>query len=198
MDNVLTTHYDSIRSFNYVINPEDNGQEAFQFRTYFCRAAAGSGAPKQPAGYVVCHRFELNSCGNSAYFDLPAAARIETNTLRKLANELDSVIEQLKTKSKSKQDFLCSTGQFRHNFQLLETPIKLSISTQFFDNGDGIPEGLYLNQKLILKAHTDEDVAARGSAVFNLCSAVFTPEKLREVANKLDKAEIEAATVFKE
>jgi len=56
----------------------------------------------------------------------------------------------------------------------------LSLTTSFFDNGDGIPQGLYLNQELTLSSYGN-------SATFTLCGATLTPKLLRELANQLDE-----------
>ena len=64
----------------------------------------------------------------------------------------------------------------------------LILTTDFFDNGDaaaGLPDGIYTNQELALQSYGN-------SASFNLCGAALTPALLRQLANELDKAEIEA------
>lgn len=60
----------------------------------------------------------------------------------------------------------------------------LSLTTIYIDNGDDVTtksDGIYMNQELSLQSYSN-------SATFNLTSAVFTPEILRELANELDKA----------
>lgn len=56
----------------------------------------------------------------------------------------------------------------------------LTLETTFLDNGDGIPNGIYLNQKLTLQSYCN-------SASFDLFGAGLNPEKLRELANQLDE-----------
>ena len=54
----------------------------------------------------------------------------------------------------------------------------LTLTMKFFDNGDGIPDGLYVEQELTLQSYGN-------SATFNLNEA-FTPENLRELADQLE------------
>jgi len=56
----------------------------------------------------------------------------------------------------------------------------LTLTTEFHDNGDGVPEGVYMTQELCLGSYCN-------SASFHLSGAVLTPELLRELANQLDK-----------
>lgn len=54
----------------------------------------------------------------------------------------------------------------------------LCLVTEFFDNGDGIPDGVYIIQKLCLQSYSN-------AAEF-LLSGLFTPENLRNLANQLE------------
>jgi hypothetical protein len=63
----------------------------------------------------------------------------------------------------------------------------LSITTKFIDNGDPEPEGIYWNQKLTLQSYCN-------SAIFDLCGTILDSNILRQLANELDKAQIEAQT----
>ncbi|MFI5404979.1 MAG: hypothetical protein ACHQ1D_00550 [Nitrososphaerales archaeon] len=59
----------------------------------------------------------------------------------------------------------------------------LTITTEFLDNGDhalGLPKGIFTNQKLILQSYGN-------SASINLYGIQITSDKLRELANQLDK-----------
>jgi len=55
----------------------------------------------------------------------------------------------------------------------------LSLTTFFYDNGDGIPDGIYTTQELSLQSY-------RNSASFSLCGAELSPENLRTLANELE------------
>ena len=55
------------------------------------------------------------------------------------------------------------------------------ITTEFYDNGDGVPSGIYTNQKITLMSYGN-------SATIQLGSAALTPENLREFANQLEAA----------
>lgn len=56
------------------------------------------------------------------------------------------------------------------------------LTTKFFDNGDSGGQGIYMEQELTLHSYCN-------MASFQLGSAVFTPAKLRELANQLEQAE---------
>ncbi len=58
-----------------------------------------------------------------------------------------------------------------------------SIHTQMIWNGD--PDGIYYNQKLVLQSNCN-------SASFDLYGTTLTPNLLRQLANELEKLEIEA------
>jgi hypothetical protein len=55
---------------------------------------------------------------------------------------------------------------------------QLVLTTDLYHNGD--PGGFYTNQELSLNSYSN-------SASFNLTGCQLTPEKLRELANQLDK-----------
>jgi hypothetical protein len=57
---------------------------------------------------------------------------------------------------------------------------QLILSTKFYDNGDGIPSGIYTIQELTLNSY--------GNAANFILSGCITPESLRELANELDAA----------
>lgn len=59
----------------------------------------------------------------------------------------------------------------------------LTLTTQFFNNGD--PGEVYMNQELSLQSYCN-------SASINLVGVQVTPDSLRELANLLDKALVEA------
>lgn len=61
----------------------------------------------------------------------------------------------------------------------------LTLVTDYFDNGDaaaGLPDGIYMNQKLTLQSYGN-------SASFDLCGATITPESLRKLAEILENGE---------
>lgn len=58
----------------------------------------------------------------------------------------------------------------------------LMLKTQFFDNGDGV---LYTNQEITLQSYCN-------AASFELVGATITPDKLRQLANELERAQIKA------
>ena len=55
----------------------------------------------------------------------------------------------------------------------------LTLETEIFDNGDK-ENNIYLNQTLNLQSYCN-------SATFNLAGAQITPDKLRQLANELEK-----------
>lgn len=55
----------------------------------------------------------------------------------------------------------------------------LFVKTEIYDNGDGLPDGIYFNQEVTLQSYSN-------SASFHLCSALFTPELLRKYADELE------------
>lgn len=57
----------------------------------------------------------------------------------------------------------------------------LSLETTIIDNGDGVREGIYFNQKLTLQSYCN-------SATFDLIGAPLTPDLLRKLADQLDAA----------
>ena len=66
----------------------------------------------------------------------------------------------------------------------------LSLTTEFFYNGDGAEavkknQAIYTNQTLTLNSYCN-------SASIHLCGTLITPSMLRELANQLDQANIEA------
>lgn len=63
---------------------------------------------------------------------------------------------------------------------------QLILVTNFHHNGDG-PGGIYTSQELSLQSYCN-------AATFSLHGAAITPEALRELANQLDRAKIEAMT----
>lgn len=65
---------------------------------------------------------------------------------------------------------------------------QLVLITKYLNNGDG---EIYINQSLELYSYCN-------SAAFNLVGAVIDSKMLRELANQLDKAEIEAAKLLAE
>jgi len=56
---------------------------------------------------------------------------------------------------------------------------QLVLTTEFYDNGDGIPEGVYTSQQLSLQSYCN-------SANFELMGCSITSEILRKLANELD------------
>jgi hypothetical protein len=64
----------------------------------------------------------------------------------------------------------------------------LTLKIKYYDNGDaahGLPDGIFMNQELTLMSYGN-------SVSFNLCSAVFTAENLRELANLIERGENKA------
>jgi hypothetical protein len=61
----------------------------------------------------------------------------------------------------------------------------LAIHTDMFSNGDPGPNGVYWNQKIVLHSICNR-------AVIELCGTILTPDRLRQLANELEKAQIEA------
>ena len=62
------------------------------------------------------------------------------------------------------------------------------VETDIVDNGDrdkGLKIGVFLNQRIVLNSYGN-------SAQLNLYSYYFTPEKLRELANKLESEIVKA------
>jgi len=57
----------------------------------------------------------------------------------------------------------------------------LILETKYYDNGDGIPDGLYWEQELTLQSYGN-------SATFTLTD-VLTPTKLRKLADELEAFE---------
>lgn len=68
---------------------------------------------------------------------------------------------------------------------------QLIITTDFFSNGDPVTatSGIFLNQQLTLQSYCN-------SASFNLCGAIFTPQKLRELADLIEKERFTLATII--
>lgn len=60
----------------------------------------------------------------------------------------------------------------------------LCLTTKFFANGD--PGGIFTNQELTLRSYCN-------SVTFNLAGATITPEMLRELAEELAAARLNAA-----
>lgn len=56
----------------------------------------------------------------------------------------------------------------------------LILVTKENDNGDGIPNGIYLTQKLSLQSYSN-------SASFTLVGTILTPKNLRKLADELEK-----------
>lgn len=65
---------------------------------------------------------------------------------------------------------------------------QLIITTDFFANGDPVTatSGIFLSQQFTLQSYCN-------SASFNLCGAVFTPQKLRELADFIEKERVALA-----
>lgn len=61
----------------------------------------------------------------------------------------------------------------------------LSLTTSYYDNGDGPVKGCYTDQELTLQSYGN-------SATFNFSGIQITPNLLRELANELESAEIKA------
>lgn len=55
----------------------------------------------------------------------------------------------------------------------------LTLTTEFFDNGDGPPNGIYCTQELTLQSYCN-------SASFNLCGTRLDPDILRKLADQLE------------
>jgi hypothetical protein len=55
----------------------------------------------------------------------------------------------------------------------------LTLKTVFYDNGDGIPKGIYIHQELELQSYSN-------SVTYNLIGATLTPENLRQLADELE------------
>ena len=64
----------------------------------------------------------------------------------------------------------------------------LSLTTSYLDNGDDLKEendGIFLNQELTLQSYCN-------SATFNLVGAIFTPEILRDLADRIEQGRNQA------
>lgn len=57
----------------------------------------------------------------------------------------------------------------------------LILTTKYYDNGDGIPNGIYTNQIITLQSYGN-------SSSFNLCGVAITSDLLRILADSLDAA----------
>ena len=62
----------------------------------------------------------------------------------------------------------------------------LILYTEMYANGE--PDGVYYNQELTLSSYSN-------CATFNLLGAPLTPDLLRELANQLEKVELEAKAI---
>ncbi len=67
----------------------------------------------------------------------------------------------------------------------------LSLKVEYFDNGDGNAAGVFTIQTLSLASYCN-------SASFNLSTAVFTPENLRELALMLENGRNKAEVLMKQ
>ena len=72
-----------------------------------------------------------------------------------------------------------------HRFDFSGCSDNLSITTKFIDNGDDGHDGIYWNQVLTLQG-------CGNSASFELSGIILDSAALRELANELDRAQIEA------
>jgi len=155
---------------SFCFNGRDNGGESFSLQTKIWN--------KHGMLYRE-QEFSLNSYCNSTHFKLNGEI-ITTNQLRQLANELDKKRSTLINKkvTSGETDKLLAT----HTFVFTLSPgddNTLSLVTEYFDNGDGVPEGIYENQKLMLQAYGNV-------AFFNLCGTNISADHLRKLANELD------------
>jgi len=66
----------------------------------------------------------------------------------------------------------------------------VTLETKFVDNGDGFPDGILTEQTLTLMSYGN-------SASISLCAASFNSKNLRELANGLDAARIQAENIVK-
>lgn len=110
---------------------------------------------------------------------------ISADQFRKLANQLDKKMSTLQAREASKGNIDKKLGEHTFVFDL-QTPTgwpsggnTLSLLTEYFDNGDGIPKGVYINQQLIMQSYGNR-------AIMTLCGASIEPEHLRRLANELD------------
>lgn len=58
----------------------------------------------------------------------------------------------------------------------------VTLTTDFYDNGDGVPNGIFMNQRLTMDGTFN-------STHFDLCGALMCPETLRRIATEIEKAE---------
>lgn len=67
----------------------------------------------------------------------------------------------------------------------------LTLVTEFIDNGDNNDHSIFTNQKLTLNSYCN-------SASFNFNGIQITPEILRQLANELESAKIQAKQARRE
>lgn len=158
----------------FCFNDHDNGGESFGLETKIWNKY-GMLYPEQ--------EFSLNSYCNGSHFKLNGEV-ITTDQLRQLANELDKKWATLISRKEVKrQDTLLATHTFTFILAPHEPPDEgdntLSLITEYFDNGDGAPKGIYSNQKLVMQSYGN-------TASFNLCGTSISADHLRKLANELD------------
>lgn len=160
-DQLLGRHY-------FCFNGQDNGGESFGLETKVWN--------KSGVLYKE-QEFSLNSYCNSSQLKLNGET-ITAKSLRRLANELDKKATKLVGKAGGRQDTLLDT----HKFTFILSPgddNTLSLTTEYFDNGDGVPDGIYTNQRLTMQSYGN-------TASFLLCGTSVSSEQLRKLANELD------------
>lgn len=154
----------------FCFNSHDNGGESFGLETKVWNKS----------GMLYTEQeFSLNSYCNSCQFKLNGET-ITNNQLRQLANELDKSRAALVNKKTAggQQDTLLGT----HKFTFTLSPgddNTLSLTTDYFDNDDGVPAGIYTNQRLTMQSYGN-------TASFFLCGTSISSEQLRKLANELD------------
>jgi cell division protein ZapA (FtsZ GTPase activity inhibitor) len=151
----------------FCFNGHDNGGESFGLETKVWNKSGMLYKEQE---------FSLNSYCNSSQFKLNGET-ITTDSLRQLANELDKKATTLVGKA-GRQNTLLDI----HKFTFILSPgddNTLSLTTEYFDNGDGVPDGIYTNQRLTMQSYGN-------TASFLLCGTSISSEQLRKLANELD------------
>jgi hypothetical protein len=58
---------------------------------------------------------------------------------------------------------------------------QLTLTTKWYDNGDGVPQGVFLKQELTLMSY--------GNSASFMLAGCLTPKNLRQLANGLDSTQ---------
>lgn len=167
------------RTHSFCFNRGDNGGESFILFTKISEDQ-------------ISQEFHLNSYCNAMTLEINGEM-IPPEQLRDLANQLDRKYAQLCAQRVAIGSQDKKIGEHRYLFNpknkagWVSDQNNLFLLTEYFDNGDGVPNGIYINQKLCFKVRNQ-------CASFVLCGTSIEPETLRKLANELDSllAKLEA------